>query len=300
MNTAPDQFRCRAGGDPVTVRSWGGAECLTCGSVSMHMLPSHGEIAAFYATCNDNYTGGGSSGGTNLERYAQRYLELVHRHAARSGRLIDVGASKNPFPTLATASGFKTTVMDSVRPRNLWSQVKFVAGNVNERSAAGLERNSFDIVTCWAVLEHLPDPRLSASVLADLCRPGGTLLLSTPEIGTALTRYSLDRSPWFYPPEHLFLISPAAVRNLFEPLGCVMQAVSRLELNPMRYAARYGIGLAEAAIGLPVKVLSPAFWQRIRDSRLHSFQGISTFVLKKALAPSQRVYESPQNTPDGG
>lgn len=266
----------------------------------MHTLPSHGEIAAFYATYNDNYTGGGSSGGTNLERYAQRYLELVHRHAARSGRLIDVGSSNNPFPTLAAASGFKTTVMDFVRPRNLSSQVKFVAGNVNERSAASVERNSFDIVTCWAVLEHLPDPRLSASVLADLCCPGGTLLLSTPEIGTALTRYSLGRSPWFYPPEHLCLVSPTAVRKLFEPLGCVMQAVSRLELNPMRYAARYGIGLAEAAIGLPVKVLSPTLWQRIRDSRLHAFQGISTFVLKKALAPSQRVCESPQNTPDGG
>jgi hypothetical protein len=39
-----------------------------------------------------------------------------------------------------------------------------------------------------------------------------------------------------------------------------MQTVSRLELNPLRYAARYGIGLAEAAIGLPMKVLSPALW----------------------------------------
>ncbi len=70
------------------------------------------------------------------------------------------------------------------------------------------------------------------------------LLVSTPEIGTALTRYSLGRSPWFYPPEHLCLISPAAVRQLFEPLGCVLQTVSRLELNPLRYAARYGIGMA--------------------------------------------------------
>lgn len=266
----------------------------------MHTLPSHSEIAAFYATYKDNYTGAGSSGGTNLERYALRYLELVQRHAAQSGRLIDVGGSNSPFPNLAAASGFKTTVMDFVRPRSLSGRVNFVAGNFNERSTADLEQNSFDIVTCWAVLEHLPDPRLSASVLADLCRPGGTLLLSTPEIGTALTRYSLGRSPWFYPPEHLCLVSPAAVKKLFEPLGCVMQTASRLEPKPLRYAARYGIGLAEAAIGLPVKVLGPALWQRIRDSRLHSFQGMSTFVLKKALAPSQRVCESPQNAPDGG
>lgn len=281
MNTAAGQFNCRACDDPVAARPWGGAECSACGSVSMHTLPTNSEFAAFYASYNDNYTGGGKSGGTNLERYAQRYLDLVHRYAARSGRLIDVGSSNNPFPNLAAASGFNTTVMDFVRPRGLASDVTFVAGNINERNPVGVERNSFDIVTCWAVLEHLPDPRLSASVLAELCRPGGTLLLSTPETGTALTRYSLGRSPWLYPPEHVCLVSPAAVRQLFEPLGCVMQTVARLELNPLRYAARYGVGLVEATVGLPLKVLRPRLWQRLRDSRLHAFHGMSYFVLKK-------------------
>jgi len=247
----------------------------------MQTLPSNSEIAAFYATYNDGYTGGGASGGTNLMRYGRRYLDLVQKHAAKSGRLIDVGSSNNPFPNLAAASGFDTTVMDFVRPRALSNQVKFEANNINESRAVEVGRNSFDVVTCWAVLEHLPDPQLSASVLAGLCRLGGTLLLSTPEIGTSLTRHSIGRSPWFYPPEHLCLLSPAAVRKMFEPLGCEMQTAARLELNPLRYAARYGVGLAEAAVGFPLKTLAPRLWQRMRDSRLHAFQGISYFVLKK-------------------
>lgn len=245
-------------------------------------LPSNNEIACFYATYNDGYTGGGASGGKNLERYGRRYLALVQEHAAKSGRLIDVGSSNNPFPNLAATSGFETTVMDFVWPRALSREVRLAANNINEPESVEVGRNSFDVVTCWAVLEHLPDPQLSASVLAGLCRPGGTLLLSTPEIGTALTRYSIGRSPWFYPPEHLCLLSPAAVTKMFEPLGCVMQTMGRLELNPLRYAARYGVGLAKAALGLPLKVLGPRLWRRLRDSRLHAFQGISFLVLKKA------------------
>jgi SAM-dependent methyltransferase len=252
----------------------------------MQVLPSQEQIAAFYQTYNDTYEGGGSSGGKNLQRYARRYLELVRKHAARSGRLIDVGSSNNPFPNLAVSNGFETTVMDFVRPQELSQSVTFVAGNINDRSAVDAVKSGFDVVTCWAVLEHLPDPRLSASILAGLCRPGGTLLLSTPEIGTALTNHSLGRSPWFYPPEHLCLVSPVAVKKLFEPLGCVLSTHARLELTPLRHIARYGVGWAEAAVGFSVKLLASTYWQRMRESRVHAFQGMSYFVFHKALAPS--------------
>jgi len=39
---------------------------------------------------------------------------------------------------------------------------------------------SFDLVICEQVLEHVPDPCAAAATLAALCRPGGRLLVSTP------------------------------------------------------------------------------------------------------------------------
>jgi hypothetical protein len=52
----------------VTPQAWGGGECGDCDSTSMPVLPSAAEIAAFYARCNQHYTGGGASAGRNLER----------------------------------------------------------------------------------------------------------------------------------------------------------------------------------------------------------------------------------------
>lgn len=172
--------------------------------------------------------------------------------------------------------------MDFVRPDGLSPQVKFVQGSINEAAAVHVGPNGFDVVTCWAVLEHVPDPRLSAKVLAELCRPGGTILLSTPEVGTKLTRHSIGHSPWFYPPEHLCLVSPTAVELVFASLGCRLTRHGRLELSPLRYLARYGVGAAESAMGLAAKLMMERRWQEWRNSRMQAFQGVSYFVLKKA------------------
>lgn len=274
-------FACRLCQQPVQSRPWGGGECAACGSVSMPVLPSADEISAFYATYNQQYTGGGASAGRNLRRYAARYLQIVQQHR-RSGRLIDVGSSNNPFPNQAAEAGFNVTMMDFVRPPTLNPEVKYFEGNMNDERALEVGRQAFDIVTSWAVMEHVPDPHRSAVILASLCKPGGLIVVSTPEIGTPLTELAIGHSPWFYPPEHLNLISPKAFELLFAPLGCRLKRWGRLELSMPRYVARYGIGLAGAMLGGSAKALMPTWWKAQRDKRKQAFQGVTYFVFEKS------------------
>jgi SAM-dependent methyltransferase len=288
--TSPDEpfaaaaFRCRLCEQPVLARRWGGGECERCGSTSVHVTPSAAELAAFYANYNEHYTGGGASEGRNLERYARRYLRIVQRWR-RSGRLIDIGSSNNPFPNHAARAGFETSMMDFSRPAQLDHRVHFIEGHMNDERALDAGRASFDIVTSWAVMEHVPDPRRSARVLAALCKPGGLIVLSTPEAGTVLTRHALGRSPWFYPPEHLNLISPRAFELMFEPLGCALRHWGRLELSWWRFAARYGIGVAGTTVGATARAVAPHWWQVQRDARKQAFQGIAYFVFEKPASP---------------
>jgi SAM-dependent methyltransferase len=280
QRSAMQQFSCRLCQQPVLSRPWGGGECEACGSVSMPLLPSKEEISAFYATYNQQYTGGGASAGRNLRRYANRYLQIVQQHR-RSGRLIDVGSSNNPFPNQAADAGFEVTMMDFVRPPSLHPAVQYFEGNMNDERALEVGQQAFDIVTSWAVMEHVPDPRRSAAILAALCKPGGLIVLSTPETGTTLTRLAIGHSPWFYPPEHLNLISPKAFELLFTPLGCRLKHWGRLELSMARYLARYGIGLASALLGGAAKALAPKWWHAQRVARKQTFQGVTYFVFEK-------------------
>ena len=280
MSNPHDLFECRLCGHAVVHREWGGGECAACGSVSAASLPTEDELATFYRSFNETYTGGGRSGGRNLVRYAIRYLRLVQRFAA-SGELIDVGSSISPFPNLAAHAGYSVTVMDYVKPRELDSTARFVAGNINDEGSLRALGRLYDVVTAWAVLEHTPDPQLACRILSGICRPGGFVFLSTPETGTCLTRHSMGRSAWFYPPEHLHLISPPAVKTVFAEHGCDLLEWGRLELNALRYLARYGIGLAESIVGLLAKTLLPARWEALRTSRVQTFKGIAYYVLRK-------------------
>lgn len=254
MKDSFDLFNCRLCGARVTPEKWGGGECAACGSVSATTVPTDEELSEFYKRFNETYTGG-HSGGSNLTRYANCYLCLLKRHAC-TGKLIDIGSSRSPFPVIAANAGFSVTVMDYIRPRGLDSRVTFIQGNLNDPHLLLDHGETYDAVTAWAVLEHVSNPRLACSLMSSICKPGGIIILSTPEIGTFLTRDSIGRSGWFHPPMHLHLVSPLAIQIVFTQNDCDLIEWGRLELNSWRYVARYGIGVVETIIGILLKRMS--------------------------------------------
>ena len=271
---------CRLCGFELIPKHWGGGECSNCNSVSVTEVPTNEELADYYYKFNKSYKGGGSSEGKNLRRYSNRYLKLVKKYI-NAGSLIDIGSSTNPFPSDAANEGFEVTALDYVKPMDISQHVKFVQGSVDDEGIASQFNNAFDVVTAWAVIEHLPRPRVSAKIIANICRSGGYIFLSTPEIGTNLTNHSVGRSSWFFPPEHLNLISPSAISIIFESHGCTLETWGRLELTPTRFIARYGIGLVETVAGILIKKVMPKKWLSSRDSKTHKFTGITYFVLRK-------------------
>lgn len=259
---------------------WGGAECANCGSVSVTALPTEEDLAKYYLKFNDTYTGGGQSGGKNQIRYANKYLKIL-KHHLKNGKVIDLGSSTNPFPNLIDNAGFNVSIMDYVRPKMLNPNITFYGGNLNDERDCPAEINAYDAVTSWAVIEHVRDPQKAVKLLTALCKPGGLIFLSTPEIGTFLTQHSIGRSPWFCPPQHLHLISPTAIKNGFALHDCILIKWGRLELNTLRWTVRYGVGLIEALVGIVLKYAMPSYWKKLRVTKTHRFQGIAYFVLRK-------------------
>jgi hypothetical protein len=111
--------------------------------------------------------------------------------------------------------------------------------------------------------------------LCQMCAEDGVVLLSTPEIGTALTSHSVGHSAWFFPPEHLHLISPLALRGLFAAQGFEVIGQGRVEVSTARFLARYGVGVVEMLLGAFVRWTAPALWQRWRNTRTQRFKGIT-------------------------
>ncbi len=59
------------------------------------------------------------------------------------------------------------------------------------RGLAGPWREPFDVIVAGDVLEHLPEPDLALSLLRPLLAPGGTLLVSLPNVANVTVRFGL-------------------------------------------------------------------------------------------------------------
>lgn len=81
------------------------------------------------------------------------------------------------------------------------------------------EENSYDVITMWDVLEHLPTPINDLKKVQCLLKPGGILILSMPNM-LSIGR-KLFRQFWigYDLPRHLYLFPPDLLKKIFEDIG---------------------------------------------------------------------------------
>jgi SAM-dependent methyltransferase len=92
---------------------------------------------------------------------------------------------------------------------------------------AGFPPETFDLITCWHVIEHVGDPRRVVGEFYRILRPGGWVVLATPNLEDRIFRaaYLLGRGrrPRLYEAGereiHLFVFSPTTLERLFISTG---------------------------------------------------------------------------------
>ena len=134
------------------------------------------------------------------------------------GSLLDIGCATGAFLRVAKSRGWSTSGID-ISPAA--AEVARQAAGADVRSGT-LEThrypaNSFDAVTGWEVLEHVPRPTEFAAEIFRILRPGGVLALSTPNWRSRWERMSQDDNR--RPPYHLTFWSPSPATRLLSRAG---------------------------------------------------------------------------------
>ncbi len=90
---------------------------------------------------------------------------------------------------------------------------------IADAAAVPCAGDTFDAVTLWDVLEHLPEPHAALAEIARILRPGGRLVLTTGDVGSLAARLSGSRWHLYTIPEHLFFYTRKSLRLLLEAHG---------------------------------------------------------------------------------
>jgi SAM-dependent methyltransferase len=149
----------------------------------------------------------------------RKKLELVQSYNAGK-RLLDVGSAMGGFMRVAADAGFAVEGVEVSQfgadyTRN---ELGLPVHACSLREAA-LPSSSFDVVTMWDVIEHLPDPLENLAEVNRVLRPGGLCFITTGDVSSRYARTLGKRWHLLTPPQHLFYFTPRALEGALAAHG---------------------------------------------------------------------------------
>jgi len=151
------------------------------------------------------------------------------RHHALSGRLLDVGCACGYFIDVALQAGYDAYGIEfsaeAISQASSEARRRIFQGNVDQLQAGPGEQ--FDIITAFDIIEHSLAPLQLLSQLYTLLRPGGCLVLTTPDSRHVLRFLMGERWPMLQPLQHIFLFSRQSLRLALEQVGLRVVTMQR-------------------------------------------------------------------------
>ncbi len=143
-----------------------------------------------------------------------RYLPHV-----ADGRLLDIGCGSGDWLKRMCELGwrgegtdFDAAAVDIARTNGL--QVHYGA-----LKDLDFPRDTFDAITMNHVIEHVPDPIALIAECWRILKPGGRIVLATPNIESLGHRIFKEHWRGLEPPRHLHVLSPASVYECLTAVG---------------------------------------------------------------------------------
>lgn len=153
--------------------------------------------------------------GRSFEGVAIHAARGVHEHAAQlvqatltpGARLLDVGAGSGALTSRLAGLGYVVTATD-LDGSSFMGQAPLVEWDLAAASLpAGMDPDSYDGICAIETLEHVHDPTRALQNLYALLRPGGRLVISTPNVTHPRSRvkFLLRGSPAYFGSEEFHM-----------------------------------------------------------------------------------------------
>ena len=164
-------------------------------------------------------------------------VKLINSYKPVKGRILDIGAGTGDFLLECKNQNWDILGIepnDKAKGIALGKGIKF--GDTIEK----LESNSFDVITMWHVLEHVPDVEHQVAELKRLLKPSGTIIIAVPNFKSYDANHYKEFWAAYDVPRHLWHFSKTAIEKLFDKQNMNLENV-----KPMWFDSFYVSLLSE-------------------------------------------------------
>lgn len=249
-----------------------------------HPAPSEPNLANYYES--EDYISH-TSGKRNLFELAYHFvrsialkqkLKLIHSFNSEEKKLLDVGCGTGDFLKIAKDHKWNVSGIEPDRNARLLANQKVDESVFDVDHLLTFKPQSFDVITLWHVLEHLPKLENQIAVLESLLKPTGHLVIAVPNFKSYDAKYYGTFWAAFDVPRHLWHFSQNAISNLVHP-----KKMKVIENIPMTFDAYYVAMLSEKyknGVMNPLKALWIG-WKSNRKAKQSGEFSSLIYIIKK-------------------
>lgn len=207
----------------VTDAQFGVKRCLNCGTGYLSPRPNPEAMGAYYP--NDFYWAWeGSKVKLDWADIIEKRRTQLNAKAAwfdglKPGKLLDIGAQKGEFLWFMKEKGWDVegVELDNDVPNPAQMPIRY-----GSFLSMDFGENKYDVITFWAVLEHVSEPAEFIKKATYLLKPGGVLIVLVTNFDSIQSRYyQADDYP-----RHLTLFSKKSVNMLCDSNGLLVNKTS--------------------------------------------------------------------------
>lgn len=199
----PENFRIT---DSAYSRTLPLVACTACGFVQIE------QKVPILSLCRDVEDPAYEDTRAQRSRQAKRLIDAIRRHVP-TGRLLDVGAGTGILVEAAAEAGFRAEGVEPSRWMVARARQRGLPVHEGALGEVPLEPG-YDVITLVDVLEHVMEPAALLAEANRLLKPGGILLVVTPDLGSVAARL-LGPRWWHFRVAHVGYFNRA---NLFSTL----------------------------------------------------------------------------------
>lgn len=170
----------------------------------------------------------------------KKKLKLINSFPSEERNLLDVGCGTGDFLQVAQQNKWNVC---GIEPNE---EARKIANDKTNNSVFETEQlfkfkqRSFDVITLWHVLEHLPKLDEHISILKSLLKQNGTLIIAVPNYKSFDAKYYKEFWAAYDAPRHFWHFSHTSISKLFAKENMYVE-----NFLPMKYDSYYVSLLSE-------------------------------------------------------
>jgi 2-polyprenyl-3-methyl-5-hydroxy-6-metoxy-1,4-benzoquinol methylase len=190
----------------------------------------------------------------------KKKLKLINSFQSLEKNLLDVGCGTGDFLQVAQQNNWNISGIEPNEQARQIANRKTNNSVFNINDLGKFKNHSFDVITLWHVLEHLPNLEQQVLTLKTLLKVNGILIVAVPNHKSNDAKHYKNFWAAYDVPRHLWHFNQDSISKLF-----ALQNMQVVKTKPMKFDAYYVSLLSEKYKSGSMNLFK-AFWIGLRSN----------------------------------